>query len=77
VPDERLGETIHAIVVLKPGATMTEPDLLKWASDRIERFKLPDAIYFCEAIPLGNTGKANRVAVQQFVVARKDKAVSR
>ena len=36
-------------------------------SDRIERFKLPDAIYFCDAIPLGNTGKASRAAVQQFV----------
>jgi long-chain acyl-CoA synthetase len=77
VPDERLGETIHAIVVLKPGAALTEPDLLKWASDRIERFKLPDAIYFCDAIPLGNTGKANRAAVQQFVVARRDEAFGR
>jgi long-chain acyl-CoA synthetase len=77
VPDERLGETIHAIVVLKPGTTLTGPDLLKWASERIERFKLPDAIYFCDAIPLGNTGKASRAAVQQFAAARRDEAFGR
>jgi acyl-CoA synthetase (AMP-forming)/AMP-acid ligase II len=70
-PDDRLGEAIHAMVVLKPGAMLTEPGLLTWASDKIERFKLPDAIYFCEAIPLGNTGKASRAAVQQFVLAQK------
>jgi long-chain acyl-CoA synthetase len=75
VPDDRLGEAIHAMVVLKPGAILTEPDLLTWGSDKIERFKLPDAIYFCDAIPLGNTGKASRAAVQQFVLAQKRLAV--
>jgi acyl-coenzyme A synthetase/AMP-(fatty) acid ligase len=58
------------MVVLKPGAILTEPELLTWASDKIERFKLPDAIYFCDAIPVGNTGKASRAAVQQFILAR-------
>jgi long-chain acyl-CoA synthetase len=70
VPDDRLGEKIQAMVVLKPGAILTEPELLTWASDKIEHFKLPDAIYFCEAIPVGNTGKASRAAVQQFILAR-------
>jgi len=77
VPDERLGETIHAMVVPKPGAILTEADLLKWASDKVERFKLPDTIYFCDAIPLGNTGKASRAAVRQFALAQKRKAVGR
>jgi long-chain acyl-CoA synthetase len=71
LPDDRLGEAIHAMVVLKPGATVSAPDLLAWASTKIERFKLPDAIYFCEAIPLGTTGKANRAAVKQFILGQK------
>jgi acyl-CoA synthetase (AMP-forming)/AMP-acid ligase II len=73
VPDDRLGENIQAMVVLKPGATLTEPDLLTWASDKIERFKLPDAIYFCDAIPVGHTGKASRAAVRQFILAERRK----
>jgi long-chain acyl-CoA synthetase len=73
VPDKRLGENIQAMVVLKPGALLTEPDLLSWASDKIERFKLPDAIYFCDAIPVGSTGKASRAAVRQFILAEAAK----
>jgi acyl-CoA synthetase (AMP-forming)/AMP-acid ligase II len=75
VPDERLGENIQAMVVLKPGAILTEPDLLRWAADKIERFKLPDAIHFCDAIPVGNTGKASRAAVRQFILDTASKTV--
>jgi long-chain acyl-CoA synthetase len=76
VPDDRLGERIQAMVVLKPGTSLTEPDLLRWASDKIERFKLPDAIHFCDAIPVGNTGKASRAAVRQFFLAEMRKTAS-
>jgi long-chain acyl-CoA synthetase len=71
VPDDRLGETIHAVVVLKVGATVTAPDLLTWASNRIERFKLPETVHFCDAIPLGNTGKASRAAALKYILAQK------
>jgi len=71
IPDERMGETIHAIAVLKQGATLSETDLLAWASGRIERFKLPEAIIFCDAIPVGSTGKASRAAVAQFILTRR------
>ncbi|HVX77480.1 MAG TPA: fatty acid--CoA ligase family protein [Bradyrhizobium sp.] len=71
VPDERLGETIHAMVVLNPGACLAEADLLRWASGRIERFKLPEKIHFCDALPIGNTGKANRTAARQLILAQR------
>jgi long-chain acyl-CoA synthetase len=74
IPDERLGETIHAVVVLKNGATLTEAELLAWAQDKIERFKLPEAIYFRDALPVGGTGKASRGAVRQFILAAKGPA---
>jgi long-chain acyl-CoA synthetase len=70
VPDERLGETIHAMVVLNPDATLAEADLLQWASARTERFKLPEKIHFCDALPVGNTGKANRAAARQLILDR-------
>ena len=70
VPDERLGETIHAMVVLNPGVSLAEADLLQWASGKIERFKLPEKIHFCDALPVGNTGKTNRAAARQLILAR-------
>lgn len=71
LPDERLGETIHAMVVLNPGVSLTEADLLQWASGKIERFKLPEKIHFCDALPVGNIGKANRAAVRQLILAQR------
>jgi long-chain acyl-CoA synthetase len=71
VPDERFGETIHAMVVLNTGASLTEADLLLWASGKIERFKLPEKIHFCDALPVGSTGKANRTAARQLILTQE------
>ena len=68
VPDPRLGEAIHAVVVLKPGSQLTAETLRQWASERIERYKLPDAIHFRDALPVGNTGKASRSALSRMLV---------
>lgn len=70
VPDERLGETIHAMVVLNPGVSLAEADLLQWASGKIERFKLPEKIHFCNALPLGGTGKTSRAAARQLILTQ-------
>jgi acyl-CoA synthetase (AMP-forming)/AMP-acid ligase II len=67
VPDVSVGERLHAIVVRRPGATVTEAALRAWAGERIERYKLPDAIHFHDALPLGRTGKADRSAVAALI----------
>jgi acyl-CoA synthetase (AMP-forming)/AMP-acid ligase II len=69
VPDERLGEAIHAAVVLRPGSRLTADALREWARARTERFKVPDTIHFCDALPLGSTGKAARSAVTAMALA--------
>jgi long-chain acyl-CoA synthetase len=63
VPDDRLGEAIWAIVVPKPGAALTAEALRRWAAERIEKYKVPDAIHFRDALPLGPTGKVQRSGV--------------
>lgn len=69
VPDARLGEAIHAVVVLRRNARLTEGDLKTWAAERIERYKLPDVIRFSETLPLGETGKTSRAALRAMVTA--------
>lgn len=63
VPDARLGETIHALVVPRPGAAITPEALREWVTARTERYKVPDVIHFGDSVPLGATGKADRRAV--------------
>lgn len=70
VPDERLGEAVHAVVVLAPGARATAQSLRDWASARTERFKVPDRIHLAEALPAGSTGKASRSAARALALER-------
>ena len=67
VPDEAVGERLHVVVVPRAGAALDEANLRAWAADRIERYKLPDAIHFRDALPVGRTGKADRAAVAKLV----------
>jgi long-chain acyl-CoA synthetase len=69
VPDPRLGEAIHAVVVPKANADLTPEALRRWACERIERYKVPDAIYLRDALPLGSTGKVRRAGVAELALA--------
>lgn len=69
VPDPRFGEAIHLLVVPRDGAMLGAEALLAWARDRIDRFKLPDAVHFAAALPLGATGKADRTALRRSISA--------
>jgi long-chain acyl-CoA synthetase len=69
VPDTRLGEAIHAIVVVKPSAELTAEELRHWAAERIERYKVPDAIHFRDALPTGSTGKVRRAGVAELALS--------
>jgi len=57
VPDERWGEAVKAIVVLRPGASATAPELIDHCRDRLARFKQPRSLEFRDAIPRNASGK--------------------
>ena len=58
-PDERLGQRIHALIVPRePGLTPAE--VYAFLSGKLERYKLPDVLYFARELPAGRTGKADR-----------------
>jgi len=57
VPDEKWGETPKALVVLKPGASATEQELLEFSEARLARYKRPKSVDFLAALPKTGTGK--------------------
>ena len=71
VPDPRLGEAICAVVVPKTNAVVTSDALRRWAAERIERYKVPDAIYLRDALPVGSTGKVLRAGVARLALAAR------
>lgn len=63
VPHATWGEEVVAAVVLKEGATATEPELLAFCKERLADFKRPKKFYIVETIPRTATGKIQRGAV--------------
>ncbi len=58
IPDETWGEAVHAIVVLKPGETATEEDIVAHAKELIAGYKVPKGVTFREeALPLSGAMK--------------------
>ena len=57
VPDPRLGEEIKAVIVLRPGAAVTEEELTAWCREQMAAFKYPRIIEFRDALPMSATGK--------------------
>lgn len=57
VPDPRYGEEIKAYLVRKPGATVTEREIVAWSREQLAAYKYPRIVTFVDSIPLGPTGK--------------------
>lgn len=61
VPDERVGERIKAMVVLKEGARgVGSSDLIRWCRDRLAPYKIPQYIEFRDMLPKSKVGKLLR-----------------
>jgi len=60
VPDEYRGETVKAYVSLKPGATVTEEELIGFCKQQMAAYKYPRSIDFVEDLPKTTTGKILR-----------------
>ena len=57
LPHETWGEAVHAVVVARPDATVTESELLAFCRERIGSYKTPKSIEFTDALPRTPVGK--------------------
>jgi len=65
VPSEKWGETIKALVVLAPGAEVSEAELIRHCKDRLAGYKAPTSVEFREAIPRTATGKIQKFKLRE------------
>ncbi len=71
-PDDRWGEVVIGVVVVKPGQTVNEIDLLAHCKSRLSSFKVPKRIDFRDQLPLSSFGKILRRDVRQDYWAGRD-----
>ena len=65
VPDATYGETIVAIVALKPGQSATDAELIAHLGERVTKFKLPSRIDFMDALPRNANNKIDRKRLRE------------
>lgn len=69
VPDEKWGELVTAIVVLKVGATATEQEIIAISRDNLAGFKTPKRVLFLDELPKTVSGKIIKRELRDRIVS--------
>ena len=59
------------VVVKKPGTEVTRDELLAFYEGKIAKWQVPDDVVFVDAIPLGATGKMQKMTLRQQLAGYK------
>jgi fatty-acyl-CoA synthase len=70
IPDDTWGERPKGFVTLRPGATLTEAELIAFSRETLPGFKAPSEIEFGE-LPKTSTGKVRKVELRERERARR------
>ncbi|MDR3554511.1 MAG: acyl--CoA ligase family protein [Syntrophobacteraceae bacterium] len=74
-PDPKWGEVPKAFVVLKPGRTLTEKDIIDYCKENLARFKAPKTVEFGE-LPKTATGKIQKFKLRDKEWAGRERKVN-
>ena len=65
IPHEYRGETIKAYIVLKPGETATEDEIMDFCKQKLAAYKTPKLVEFRDALPKSIIGKVLRKVLRE------------
>jgi fatty-acyl-CoA synthase len=68
-PDDKWGESVCAFVVPKPGAALTQEEVVAWCRQHLAGYKIPRTVLFGE-LPKTSTGK-----IQKYVLRERAKGL--
>jgi fatty-acyl-CoA synthase len=65
VPDEKWGEAVKALVVLRPGESLSEEEVIAHCKAKLGGVKTPKSVEFCAEIPKTPAGKLDRKTMRK------------
>lgn len=65
VPDQKWGEAVKAVVVLREGKETTEEDIITYCKDRIAHYKAPKTVDFISELPKTGSGKIYKKGIKE------------
>jgi long-chain acyl-CoA synthetase len=76
IPSDDWGESVHALVVVRPGASLGETDVIGFAREHLASYKIPRSVSFSDEIPRTGSGKIlKRVLREPFWKGHASKVV--
>jgi acyl-CoA synthetase (AMP-forming)/AMP-acid ligase II len=76
VPDEKWGETVKALVVLRPGSAVEPAELIAFCRDRLTHYKCPTSIEIRPALERTATGKLQKFKLREPYWRDRDREVN-
>ena len=67
IPHDKLGEAVGAAVVLREQSQHSPEELRAFAAERLAKFKVPRKIVVVSKLPLGPTGKPQRIDMARIL----------
>jgi acyl-CoA synthetase (AMP-forming)/AMP-acid ligase II len=64
LPDEKWGERVVAVVQLQTGASLSPPELVAFAKERIGGVKAPKQVYLWPDLPRSTVGKVLKTTIR-------------
>ena len=76
IPDDTWGESVKAVVALKPDTTATEEELIAFCQESLAKFKCPKSVDIIDALPRNPTGKILKRELRKPYWEGRDRAVN-
>jgi long-chain acyl-CoA synthetase len=73
IPDEQMGEEMVACVVVKPGAIVSEEELIGYCQEHLAKNKTPRRIVFLETLPRNGVGKILKTHLRKTMAEQEIK----
>ncbi|MEZ5251134.1 MAG: long-chain fatty acid--CoA ligase [Ilumatobacteraceae bacterium] len=74
-PSEEWGESVHAVVVVREGASMTADDVMAFAREHLAHYKVPRSVTFIDELPKTGSGKVLKRELRAPFWAGRDSKV--
>jgi acyl-CoA synthetase (AMP-forming)/AMP-acid ligase II len=76
IPSQEWGELVHAVVVLKPGQSLSQDALYEHCKSLIAGYKCPRSLELIEALPISGAGKVLKTELRKSHWEGQAKAVN-
>ena len=66
-PDERWGEMVHAVIVVRGGAQVSPEEIIEHCRQTLAGYKCPKRVTFVEVLPKTAIGKISRKDIKEMI----------